>query len=166
MASAACTLTSPALADSRVPARSKSPIAIGLPSLPPPPNVASQGTSRISVFSPKRLAQNVVAMATGEAPAQVATQLPEFVKTIQEAWNQVEDKYAVSSLAFAAAVGLWGSAGMISAIDRLPVVPGVLELVGIGYSGWFAYQNLVYKPDREALLVKIKCLYRDIIGSS
>ncbi|KAM0946859.1 putative cyanobacterial aminoacyl-tRNA synthetase, CAAD domain, protein CURVATURE THYLAKOID 1 [Dioscorea sansibarensis] len=145
-----CALTSPALADSRVPVRSKAPQAIGLPSLPPPPNVASQGTSRTSVFSPKRFAQNVVAMATGEAPAEVATELPEFVKTILEAWDQVEDKYALSSLGFVAAVGLWGSAGMISAIDRLPLVPGVLELVGIGYSGWFAYKNLVYKPDSFA----------------
>ncbi|CAH8267575.1 unnamed protein product [Arabidopsis lyrata] len=35
-------------------------------------------------------------------------------------------------------------------IDRLPLVPGVLELVGIGYTGWFTYKNLVFKPDREA----------------
>ncbi|WP_369075848.1 CAAD domain-containing protein, partial [Escherichia coli] len=42
----------------------------------------------------------------------------------------------------------------------------VLELVGIGYTGWFAYKNLVYKPDREALTLKIKATYKDIIGSS
>ncbi|MFS7889537.1 putative cyanobacterial aminoacyl-tRNA synthetase, CAAD domain, protein CURVATURE THYLAKOID 1 [Helianthus anomalus] len=55
---------------------------------------------------------------------------------------------------------------MISAIDRLPLVPGVLELVGIGYTGWFAYKNLVFKPDREALFEKIKSTYKDITGSS
>ncbi|KAJ0968914.1 hypothetical protein J5N97_021791 [Dioscorea zingiberensis] len=168
MASAAstttCALTSPAPADSRVPARSKAPQAIGLPSLHPPPNVASQGTSK--ALSAKRFAQNFVAMATGEAPAAVSTELPEFVKTVQEAWDKVEDKYAVSSLAFAGTVGLWGTVGMISAIDRLPVVPGLLEIVGIGYSGWFAYRNLINKTDREALFAKIKGIYRDIIGTS
>lgn len=108
-----------------------------------------------------------MAMATGEAPAEVAVaELPEIVKTVQEAWDKVEDKYAVSSLAVAGVVALWGSTGMISAIDRLPLIPGVLELVGIGYSGWFAYKNLVFKPDREALLEKIKVTYKDIIGSS
>ncbi|KAK9151327.1 hypothetical protein Syun_009636 [Stephania yunnanensis] len=47
-------------------------------------------------------------------------------------------------------------ASSLQAIDRLPIVPGVLELVGIGYSGWFAYNDLVFKPDREALIQKIK----------
>ena len=108
-----------------------------------------------------------MAMATGEAPAEVATtELPEVLKTIQESWDKVEDKYAVSSLAVAGVVAVWGSTGMISAIDRLPLIPGALELVGIGYTGWFAYKNLVYKPDREALIQKIKDTYKDIIGSS
>jgi hypothetical protein len=106
-------------------------------------------------------------MATGEAPAEVAVaELPDIVKTIQETWDKVEDKYAVSSLAVAGGVALWVSAGMISAIDRLPLVPGVLELVGIGYTGWFAYRNLIFKPEREALIQKIKVTYNDILGSS
>ncbi len=106
-------------------------------------------------------------MATGEAPAEVAsTELPEIVKTVQEAWDKVEDKYAVSSLVVAGGVALWGSTGLISAIDRLPLIPGVLELVGIGYTGWFAYKNLVFKPDREALIAKIKDTYKEVIGSS
>ncbi len=106
-------------------------------------------------------------MATGEAPAEVATtEVPEIVKTVQEAWEKVEDKYAVSSLAAAGFVGLWVSAGMISALDRLPLIPGVLEIVGIGYTGWFAYKNLIFKPDREALIQKVKDTYKEIIGSS
>ncbi|MCI36047.1 thylakoid membrane phosphoprotein 14 kDa chloroplastic-like, partial [Trifolium medium] len=50
-------------------------------------------------------------------------------------WEKVEDKYAVSTLAVAGTVALWGTAGVISAIDRLPLIPGVLEVVGIGYTG-------------------------------
>ncbi|TRO82830.1 hypothetical protein FKB34_16770 [Glycocaulis profundi] len=110
-------------------------------------------------------------MASGaEAPTEAAEvaapDVQELIKPIQEAWDKVEDKYAVSSLVVSGAVLLWGSTGLISAIDRLPLVPGVLELVGIGYTGWFAYKNLVFKPDREALIEKIKCTYKDIIGSS
>lgn len=37
------------------------------------------------MVSGRKIARNVMAMATGEAPAEVATaELPEFVKTIQE----------------------------------------------------------------------------------
>ncbi|XWS35965.1 hypothetical protein CRYUN_Cryun20dG0041800 [Craigia yunnanensis] len=107
--------------------------------LPPPP-VQSQSRLWKTTAYRRKIARNVMAMATGEAPAEVATtELPEVVKTIQEAWDKVEDKYAVSSLAVAGVVTLWVSTGMISAIDRLPLIPGILELVGIGYTGCWSF---------------------------
>ncbi|KAK9093717.1 hypothetical protein Scep_025186 [Stephania cephalantha] len=143
---------------------------VSLPTLPPPPVPSSnRPPSRESWKTAaycRKLARNVMCMATGDVSADVGTtEVPEIVKSIQAAWDKVEDKYAVSSIAFAGAVALWGSTGLISAIDRLPLVPGVLELVGIGYSGWFAYKNLVFKPDREALIQKIKDTYKEITGS-
>ncbi|XP_028797831.1 protein CURVATURE THYLAKOID 1B, chloroplastic-like [Neltuma alba] len=120
------------------------------------------------MVSGRKLARSVMAMATGEAFTEVATttEPPEFLKTVQETWEKIEDKYAVTTVAAAGVVALWGSTGVISAIDRLPLIPGVLEVVGIGSAGWFAYKNLIYKPDREALLQKIKETYNEIIGSS
>ncbi|XP_059457586.1 protein CURVATURE THYLAKOID 1B, chloroplastic [Corylus avellana] len=160
--------SSSTLVDAKAPRQSAaaSPQCVTLPTLPPPP-IQSQNRPWKSTAYCRKIARNVMAMATGEAPAEVAAaELPEIVKTVQEAWDKVEDKYAVSSLAVAGVVALWGSTGLISAIDRLPLVPGVLELVGIGYSGWFAYKNLIFKPDREVLIQKVKDTYKDIIGSS
>jgi hypothetical protein len=54
-------------------------------------------------------------------------------------------------LAFAGVVALWGSAGMISAIDRLPLVPGVLELVG---------SLFLYRESRERDKGKAKSVTR------
>ncbi|GMJ00982.1 hypothetical protein HRI_003767400 [Hibiscus trionum] len=116
----------------------------------------------------RKMARNVVALATGEAPTEVATttETLEITKKVQEAWDKVEDKYAVSTLALVVIVALWGSTGIISAIDRLPLIPGILELVGIGYTAWFVYKNLIFKPEREALLQKINDTYKEITGSS
>ncbi|XWS31968.1 hypothetical protein CRYUN_Cryun23aG0120400 [Craigia yunnanensis] len=112
-----------------------SPQCVTLPTLPPPPVQSLSRPWKTTAYC-RNIARNVMAMATSEAPAEIATtELPEIVKTIQETWDQVEDKYAVSSLAVAGVVALWGSTGMISAIDRLPLIPGLMELVGIGYSG-------------------------------
>ncbi|KAI3824689.1 hypothetical protein L1987_06158 [Smallanthus sonchifolius] len=161
--------TSTTLVDSKAPRQSaaaSSAQCVTLPSLPPPP-LQQQNRAWKATGYCRKLARNVAAMATGEAtPEVVSTDVQELIKPLQEAWDKVEDKYAVSSLAVAGGVFLWGSTGMILAIDKLPLLPGVLELVGIGYTGWFAYKNLVFKPDREALIEKIKCTYRDIIGSS
>ncbi|MED6150669.1 Protein CURVATURE THYLAKOID 1B, chloroplastic [Stylosanthes scabra] len=160
--------SSSALLDAKAPSAA-SPQCVSLPTLPPRPS------SKATAFC-RKLARNVMAMATtGEAPPSAAatdvasvemTELPEFVKTLQEAWEKVEDKYAVSSIAVFGGVALWGSTGVISAIDRLPLVPGLLEVVGIGYTGWFAYKNLVFKPDRDAFIRKVKDTYKEIIGSS
>ncbi|XP_038995794.1 protein CURVATURE THYLAKOID 1B, chloroplastic-like isoform X2 [Hibiscus syriacus] len=119
----------------------------------------------------RKMARNVVAMATGtETPTELVTttttETTEITKIVQEAWDKVEDKYAVSTLAFVVIVALWGSTGIVSAIDRLPLIPVILELVGIGYTAWFAYKNLIFKPDREALFQKISDTYKEITGSS
>ncbi|KAF3335581.1 protein CURVATURE THYLAKOID 1B [Carex littledalei] len=110
-----------------------------------------------------RISNNVSVKATGE---EASTELPEIVTKLQDTWDKVEDKYAVATLGAVGIIVLWSATGMISAIDRLPVVPGVLELVGIGYTAWFVYSNLVFKPDREALVDKIKSTYSEIIGTS
>ncbi|OIW20787.1 hypothetical protein TanjilG_23167 [Lupinus angustifolius] len=162
------TLTISTLFDGKAPRHSLafSPQCVRLPTLHPS-LVQSQNLPLKTTTYCRKNARNVTAMATGDAPADVATtESLEIVKPLQEAWEKVEDKYAVSSLAVAGVVALWGSTGLISAIDRLPLIPGVFEVVGIGYTGWFVYNNLVFKPDREALVEKIKETYSEIIGSS
>ncbi|KAK4268946.1 hypothetical protein QN277_022169 [Acacia crassicarpa] len=173
--------SSSSLVDAKAPRQSASASSqcVSLPSLPPPPVQLQNRPWKATAYC-RKIARNVMAMAssaTGEAPPAIVTgqqistdvvvaEPPEIVKKIQQAWDKVEDKYAVSTVAAAGAVALWGTAGMISAIDRLPLIPGVLEVVGIGYTGWFAYKNLIFKPDREAFVRKVKETYYEIIGSS
>eukprot|EP00928_Gymnodinium_smaydae_P081867 TRINITY_DN65305_c0_g1_i1.p1 TRINITY_DN65305_c0_g1~~TRINITY_DN65305_c0_g1_i1.p1 ORF type:complete len:167 (+),score=4.20 TRINITY_DN65305_c0_g1_i1:75-575(+) len=157
--SATLSISSSVLIDGKAsrPMAAASAQCVTLPTLPPSPMAPQNRDTWKSAAYCRKIARNVVAMATGDAPAEVATtELPEVVNTIKEAWDKVEDKYAMTSLVVAGLVALWGSTGLISAIDRLPLVPGVLELVGIGYSGWFAYKNLIFKPDRQALIQKLR----------
>ncbi|KAG6420320.1 hypothetical protein SASPL_116844 [Salvia splendens] len=164
-----CTRTPLSLSSSSKAPRLQPPpsgAALSIPTPPPLPHLAQTTTS-----NSRNIGRNVAAMATGEVSAaevvNVATiETPEIITKIQQAWEKVEDKYAVTSLAVAGGVGLVACAGAISAIDKLPFVPGLLELVGIGYTGYFAYKNLASKPSRDALIQKIKNTYNDIIGSS
>uniref|UniRef100_A0A0D9XLW9 Cyanobacterial aminoacyl-tRNA synthetase CAAD domain-containing protein n=1 Tax=Leersia perrieri TaxID=77586 RepID=A0A0D9XLW9_9ORYZ len=144
----------------------KRSIGLGLPALPPLPGLASHAQPRVASFC-KRLARNVVAMAAGEAPAApiaANAEITEFIDALKQEWDRIEDKYAVTTLAVAASLGMWSAGGVVSAIDRLPVIPGLMEAVGIGYSGWFAYRNLLFKPDREAFFAKVREVYEDIIS--
>ncbi|KAK3428492.1 hypothetical protein EUGRSUZ_E00015 [Eucalyptus grandis] len=103
------------------PSSSSAPEEPDPPHLPPPSPCSPLSPSlfcfRLLYDLPpcRKIARNVAAMATGEAPAEVAAaELPEIFKSAKEAWDKVEDKYAVSSLAVAGVVALWGSTGMIS----------------------------------------------------
>ncbi|KAL6641379.1 hypothetical protein ACP70R_019560 [Stipagrostis hirtigluma subsp. patula] len=140
-------------------------VGLGLPALPGLGRLASHGQPRVGSLC-KRLARNVVSMAAGEPAEPLAAndQLAEYVDALKLEWDRIQDKYAVTTLAAAATIGMWSAGGVVSAIDRLPVVPGVLEIVGIGYSGWFAYRNLLFKPDRDAFFAKVREVYEDIIS--
>ncbi|GLJ26025.1 hypothetical protein SUGI_0499150 [Cryptomeria japonica] len=111
-----------------------------------------------------RNTKRVVVTATGES-AEPGTNVDDILKSVQEVWNKVEDKYAIVGLGLTATIALWGSTGLIGAIDKLPFIPSVFELVGITYTAWFTYRNLLFKPDREALLKKIQENFDQITGS-
>ncbi|KEH18562.1 putative photosystem I [Medicago truncatula] len=142
-----------------------SPQCVSLSSLPSLPLLSQNHALKTTHH--RKIARDVMVMATGDAPTEVdSTELPEFVKNLQEAWDKYDDRYAVSSLVVASVFALWSLTGLISAIDRLPLIPGVLELIGIGYTGWFAYKNVVFKPEREELIQKVKETITAIIGSN
>jgi len=48
-------------------------------------------------------------------------------------------------------------------VDSLPLVPQLLELVGISFSAWFVYRYLIYKPDREELKLAIEELKTKVL---
>ncbi|KAM3385696.1 hypothetical protein ACQJBY_009452 [Aegilops geniculata] len=95
-----------------------------------------------------------VAVRAGDGSAET----PEILKAAQDAWAKVEDKYAVATIGVAGLVALWTAVGALKSIDKLPIFPGVLELVGIGYTGWFTYRNLIFQPDRFLSPLVLLCV--------
>ena len=67
---------------------------------------------------------------------------------MQVKWDKTEEKPAVIAITTAAFVGVWALSGLVDRIDRLPVIGGLLELVGLVVTSWFVYRYLVFGPDR------------------
>ncbi|BBN15593.1 hypothetical protein MPTK1_6g20860 [Marchantia polymorpha subsp. ruderalis] len=110
-----------------------------------PQQVSSIGVAQES----KRRFSSIIAKASEQADA--SEQATEVLKGVQEWWEKVDDKLAIGGLGFAGLILLWASTGLISALDKLPLVPDFFEVVGILFSGWFTYRYLLFKPDREEL---------------
>ncbi|KDO56921.1 hypothetical protein CISIN_1g032035mg [Citrus sinensis] len=117
MASITACLPSPLL----VQGRQKLSLFITLPKLP------------LSPLNEKQNCLAIVAKASGES-SESSTSLTVF-KSVQNVWdNSSEDRLGLIGLGFAGIVALWASVNLITAIDKLPIIPNALELIGILFS--------------------------------
>ncbi|KAL5756068.1 hypothetical protein ACOSQ2_020814 [Xanthoceras sorbifolium] len=115
--------------------------------------------------SPIKERQNHAALivkATGES-SESSNSLTVF-KSVQNVWDKSEDRLGLIGLGFAAVVALWASANLITTIDKLPLIPNALELIGILFSTWFIYRYLLFKPDREELFEIINKSLSNVLG--
>lgn len=69
----------------------------------------------------------------------------EFLTELQEKWDAIEDKTTVLLYGGGAIVAIWLSSILVGAINSVPLLPKILELVGLGYTGWFVYRYLLFK---------------------
>ncbi|KAG8076858.1 hypothetical protein GUJ93_ZPchr0006g43924 [Zizania palustris] len=58
----------------------------------------------------------------------------------------------------------WILSAVVSAIDSIPLLSKILEIVGFGYIIWFSTRYLLFKDNRDELFVKVDDLKRRIIG--
>lgn len=54
------------------------------------------------------------------------------------------------------------ASAIVGALDRLPILPSALQLIGLTYSGWFTYRYLLQAETREEL----KIILEDLIGKT
>ena len=79
-------------------------------------------------------------------------------------WDNVEDKGAALLYAGGALAGVAVLNAVVSAVNSLPVVPRLMELVGLGYTVWFTYRYLIFKSNRAELKKEIEDLKEKISG--
>uniref|UniRef100_A0A0D9V5Y3 Cyanobacterial aminoacyl-tRNA synthetase CAAD domain-containing protein n=1 Tax=Leersia perrieri TaxID=77586 RepID=A0A0D9V5Y3_9ORYZ len=129
-------------------------ISCSLPRLP-----AAPGNRFVSG---RMRSRNVVAVKAAQDSAESSS--GSIVKNIQSSFNTPEDLFAIAGIGFAGIAALWASVNLVEAIDKLPVLPLLFELIGIFVAWFFIYQNLLFKPDREKFLNNIKSSVSRVLG--
>lgn len=89
-----------------------------------------------------------------------------FANVIWWQWDQTENKSTVVIYAGGALVALWFSSTIVGAINSVPLLPKVMELIGLGYTGWFVYRYLLFKSSRKELVEDIEELKGKITGAA
>jgi len=80
-------------------------------------------------------------------------------------WDAVEDKPTLLLYGGGAIVALWLTSVVVGAINAVPLLPKIMELVGLGYTGWFVYRYLLFKESRKELASDIETLKKKITGT-
>ncbi|CAN6221710.1 unnamed protein product [Urochloa humidicola] len=89
----------------------------------------------------------------------------ELIEDLKAKWDAVEDKPTVLLYGGGAVVALWLTSVVVGAINAVPLLPKLLELVGLGYTGWFVYRYLLFKESRKELATDIETLKKKIAGT-
>ncbi|KAI8469126.1 MAG: CAAD domains of cyanobacterial aminoacyl-tRNA synthetase-domain-containing protein [Monoraphidium minutum] len=132
-------------------------------------NSVSAGAARRPVQArvPARLSQGVLRRRSVVVRAEEAgADVEKVVKDLSEKWDKVENKTGVLAYAGGAVALLWLSSTIVSAIDHIPLVPKLMELVGLGYTAWFVYRYLLFQSSREELVKDVDDLKKKIGGGS
>jgi flagellar biosynthesis component FlhA len=73
------------------------------------------------------------------------------VKSVSDKWEETENKGQVITYVAGATAVLWLSSTVVGAINAIPLMPKIMELVGLGYSAWFVYRYVLFKDSRKEL---------------
>ncbi|XP_076883230.1 protein CURVATURE THYLAKOID 1A, chloroplastic-like [Bidens hawaiensis] len=123
-----------------------------LPNLPPRPfNRGVSDSRRSALFRVK---------ASEDASSSLDSD--ELFKDLKEKWDAVENKPTVIIYGTGGAVAIWLSSVVIGAIHKVPLLPNIMELVGVGYSGWFVYRYLLFESSRKELAAYIESIKKEL----
>ncbi|XP_074565695.1 uncharacterized protein LOC141822163 [Curcuma longa] len=77
-----------------------------------------------------------------------------------------EDTYPILFFGAGSLFALWISSAVISALDSVPVVPQVLEVIGLGFAVWFTSRYFIFKENRDEFFSKLQDVKERILGPS
>ncbi|KAI8000218.1 hypothetical protein LOK49_LG09G02076 [Camellia lanceoleosa] len=60
-------------------------------------------------------------------------------------WDALENNSALILYGGGAIFAIWLSSVIVDSINSVPLLPKIMELVGLGYTGWFVYRYLLFK---------------------
>lgn len=67
-------------------------------------------------------------------------------------------------LVLSSIVTVYITLAVLDAIDDIPLLAPVLELVGLGYTGWFIYRYLLKASNRSELIAEFESLKALVMG--
>ena len=109
------------------------------------------------------------AQQSNEAGADLSDRFSEVVGKLNASldavdWAQVSKFAKASGIILAVIIAQILIKGVLDTINLLPVVPGLLELLGLVVVGQWSWQNLTTSEKRSAVVSKVQNLRKEYLG--
>lgn len=111
--------------------------------------------------------------ATKSSPADTQVQeylnigtsfLSKFFEYIKEFVDENQKLLVNLLLIFLGIVAVKVTLAIVAAINDIPLLAPMFELVGLGYTGWFVYRYLLTKSSRQELVQEFESLKTQVVG--
>ncbi|KAG2482054.1 hypothetical protein HYH03_018990 [Edaphochlamys debaryana] len=79
--------------------------------------------------------------------------------------DAIPDKRTLLIGGAGAAVLAYLGSSVVAAVDRVPVLPGIFEAVGFGYSAFFFWKYVLFAKGREELRMSLRILQKTVVES-
>jgi glutamyl-tRNA synthetase len=95
---------------------------------------------------------------------QVLTILSELPAYVSNFFADYQKPLVTVGLILAGGISIKVMLGVLEALNDVPLVAPVFELIGMGYTGWFVYRYLLKASNRQELLTEIDSLKEQVVG--
>jgi CAAD domains of cyanobacterial aminoacyl-tRNA synthetase len=91
--------------------------------------------------------------------------LKEFPEQFNKFVNEYQKPLIIAGAAGVTVFGISLATSILNVINSVPLFAAFFELVGFGFSGWFAYRYLLFATRREEFTQAIDVLKTEILGN-
>lgn len=98
----------------------------------------------------------------GERVSKFLTGLPEY---LSEFFGEYRRPLITLGLLFGGILAVKMTLALLDAVDDIPLLAPILQLVGLGYSAWFVYRYLLKASTRQELGQELGDLKDQIVGN-
>ena len=114
----------------------------------------------------------ITTVTTAETPAsqfqdikdQVLTILSELPAYVSNFFADYQKPLVTIGLILAGGISIKVMLGVLEALNDVPLVAPVFELIGMGYTGWFIYRYLLKASTRQELLTEVDSFKEQVVG--
>jgi hypothetical protein len=110
-------------------------------------------------------APNIGQFELPESVEKFRTMLAELPSYIGKLYQNNQGAFITIALFLGVIVAIKVTVALLSAIEGIPFMASTLEIVGLGYTGWFVWRYLLHASTRSELNGEINNLKSEIFGN-